>query len=414
MTRTTSQDGAVPFRRSRRVAGLALSQIVRISEESARLKRQGHDVVALSTGEPDFPTPAHVVEAAHAAARGGQTTYPPTAGMAALRAAVAARAPGPAVGPEAVIVSTGAKQVIAMAMLATLDHGDEVLIPAPFWSSYSDIVAMAGARAVLLPCPAEDGFKLRAHALAGAVTPRTRWLFLNSPSNPSGATYSASELQDLAGVVHAHPHLWVLSDEIYEHLSFVPFSSFRAVAPDLAGRTLVVNGVSKAYAMTGWRIGWGIGPSELIAAMVAVQGQITSGACSIAQAAALAALEGDQELLAKRRAVMRARRDRVVAALNATGLIDCPLPEGAFYVFPLCTAALGSMTPEGEVLEDDTAFCRYLLHAYGVAVVPGSAFGMPGHFRLSFAYSDETLEAGLQRIARAVQSLRGTNQRASA
>ncbi|MCT9000127.1 pyridoxal phosphate-dependent aminotransferase [Chelativorans intermedius] len=408
MSVLTSPHDSTPFRRARRAAGLALSDIVQISEESARLKAQGRDIVALSTGEPDFPTPAHAIEAAHEAARSGLTKYPPTAGLKSLRAAIAARAPGPEVGPESVLVSTGAKQVLAMAMLATLDPGEEVILPAPCWSSYGDIVTMAGGRAVFVPCPVEAGFKLAPHALAAAITSRTRWLLLNSPSNPSGATYGAGALAALAEVLRAHPRVWVLSDEIYEHLSYVPFVSLREVAPDLAGRMLVVNGVSKAYAMTGWRIGWGIGPAALIDAMEAVQGQITSGACAIAQAAALAALEGDQEILGQRRAVMRARRDRVVAALNATGLIDCPVPEGAFYVFPSCMRILGLRTPQGEVLEDDRAFCRSLLQDHGVAVVPGSAFGLPGHFRLSFAYSNETLSAGLERIAKAVSSLQGT------
>ena len=397
--------GTVPFRRSQRAAGLALSDIVRISEESARLRSQGIDVIALSTGEPDFSTPAHAVEAAHASARAGLTKYPPTAGLPDLRDAIAERAPGPEISKESVIVSTGAKQVLAMAMLASLDSGEEVILPTPCWSSYSDIVAMAGGKAVFLPCTAGDGFKLRPEQLSEAITPLTRWLILNSPSNPSGATYSAAELAKLAEVLRANPHVWVLSDEIYEHLSYVPFASLRDIAPDLAVRMLVVNGVSKAYAMTGWRIGWGIGPEALIAAMVAVQGQITSGACSIAQAAALAALTGDQAFLDERRETMRTRRDMVVDALNATGVIECPVPEGAFYVFPSCARALGLKTPEGDEIESDTMFCQYLLRAHGVAVVPGSAFGMPGHFRLSFAYAKETLQAGLERIAKAVASL---------
>jgi aspartate aminotransferase len=384
-----------------------LSEIVKISEESARLRREGRDIVALSTGEPDFHTPEHVIEAAHAAAVSGLTKYPPTAGLTHLRAAIASRAPGPAATPEEVLVSTGAKQVLAVAMLATLDPGDEVLIPAPYWTSYSDIVAMSGGRVATVQCTAEAGFKLHPCNLAEAITPNTRWLVLNSPSNPTGATYSATELAALADVLRSHPHVWVLSDEIYEHLSFVRFNSLRTLAPDLANRMLLVNGVSKAYAMTGWRIGWGIGPRALISAMTAVQGQITSGACSIAQAAALAAIEGDQGLLEQRRAIMRARRDRVVAALNATGL-TCTSPEGAFYVFPSCADVLGRTTPAGEVLTDDSRFCKYLLDVHGVAVVPGRCFGTPRHFRLSFAYADDALATGLERITEAVAALRRT------
>ncbi|WP_170373422.1 pyridoxal phosphate-dependent aminotransferase [Ruegeria arenilitoris] len=387
----TIQNSSSGFRRAGRLDGIELSEIVQISERAAQLRAQGVDVIALSTGEPDFPTPPHVVEAAHKAALEGQTRYPATAGTPALRAAIAEQA---GVEPAQVIVSTGAKQVLAGAFLATLDSGDEVITTAPFWTSYADMVKLAGGVPVVLDCPREQGFKLTPEQLEAAITPRTRWLLLNTPSNPTGAVYSEAELQALGAVLEQHPQVWVTSDEIYQHLAYVPFTPFTQAVPALADRTLTVNGVSKAYSMTGWRIGWGIGPAPLIKAMAAVQGQITSGACSIAQAAALAALTGPQDLLAERRAAMRARRDLVVAGLNAAGL-DCPVPDGAFYVFPQTPAAMPS----------DPEFCRHLLDHAGVAVVPGRACGMPGHFRLSFAYDTDSLTQGLRRIADATAKL---------
>lgn len=383
------------FTRADRIRGLEVSEIVQISEEAATLRAAGRDVVSLSTGEPDFPTPSHVIEAAHQAALAGQTRYAANSGTPALRAAIAAQAGTTA---AEVIVSTGAKQVIANAMLASLNPADEVVMPAPFWTSYADIVSMAGGRPVVVPCPMEAGFKLSPSALKAALTPRTRWLMLNSPSNPSGAVYSAAELRDLAEVLARHPQVWILSDEIYRHLAYVPFTPFTEAAPELRDRTLIVDGVSKAYAMTGWRIGWGIGPKALIGAMGTVQGQVTSGASSVSQAAALAALTGDQSLLATRRADWQVRRDRVVHALNAIPGIDCPSPDGAFYVFPRITSA---MEATGHATDAD--FCRWLLHDHGVALVPGRAFGLPGHLRLSFAYSQADLDKGLARIAAALE-----------
>lgn len=385
------------FRRAGRMNGIALSEIVQISEKAARLRAEGRDIIALSTGEPDFPTPPHVIAAAHDAALKGLTKYPPTAGTPALRDAIASRA---GTGRDNVMVSTGAKQVLANAMLASLDEGDEVVIPAPYWTSYSDIVAMAGGKSVIVSCPMEDGFKLSPAKLEAAITPKTRWLMLNSPSNPSGAIYSSAEIRALAEVLQRHPQVWVLSDEIYEHLSFVPFVSFTDAAPDLKNRTLIVNGVSKAFAMTGWRIGWGIGPAELIRAMTAVQGQVTSGASTISQAAALAALTGDETLLGERKQAFQARRDLVVGRLNAIPGIDCPEPEGAFYVFP----DLKGLIAAGG-FESDAAVCEWLLDEAHVAIVPGRAFGLPGHARLSFAYAPGDLDKGLSRIAEAVNRL---------
>ena len=384
------------FTRASRIADLEISEIVQLTEKAAALKAAGRNVVALSTGEPDFPTPDHIIEAAHRAALAGKTRYPATLGTPELRRAIAG---GNGVSPAQVIVSTGAKQVLANAMLASLNAGDEVIMPAPFWTSYSDIVLMAGGRPVVIKCGQEAGFKLSPAQLEAAITPRTRWLMLNSPSNPSGAIYSATEIRALAEVLARHPQVWILSDEIYDHLSYIPFTPFCQAAPELAERLRVVNGVSKAYSMTGWRIGWGIGPAELIQAMGAVQGQVTSGACSISQAAALAALTGDQDLLGTRLQAMRARRDKVVAALNAIPGICCPEPEGAFYVFPDIT---GAMKAGGFATDAD--LCAWLLEEAGVAIVPGRAFGLPGHARLSFAYGDADLDQGLSRIASAISA----------
>lgn len=384
---TVGQD----FRRATRIATLEISEIVQLSERAAALRAAGQDIIALSTGEPDFPTPDHVVQAAHDAALAGQTRYSATLGTAALRDAIAAQNH---VSRHNVIVATGAKQVIANAMLASLDAGDAVIMPAPFWTSYADIVRMAGGMPVIIPCPMAQGFKITPVQLEAAITPATRWVMLNSPSNPSGAIYSAAELQALAQVLDRHPHVLIMVDEIYAHLSYVPFTSFQQVAPSLADRTLIVNGVSKAYAMTGWRIGWGIGPADMIRAMGAVQGQITSGACTVAQAAALAAITGDQGLLDTRRAILRRRRDKVTTALNAMPGVTCPVPDGAFYAFADIT---GAMAAGGHATDAD--FCAALLDRAGVALVPGRAFGLPGHLRLSFAYAEDALDAGLERLA---------------
>ncbi len=379
------------FRRAPRIASLEISEIAQLSERAAALRAAGREVVALSTGEPDFPTPGHVIEAAHAAAVAGQTRYPATMGTPALRNAIAAMN---AVTPDNVIVSTGAKQVIANAMLASLDTADEVVIPAPFWTSYADIVRMAGGTPVFVQCPMDQDFKITPHDLEAAITPATRWLMLNAPSNPSGMIYSAEEQKALAQVLARHPHVLVMVDEIYEHLSYAPYSSFKAAAPELAGRILIVNGVSKAYSMTGWRIGWGIGPEGLIKAMGVVQGQITSGACSIAQAAALAAITGPQDLLAERRDILKARRNKVVTALNDMPGIRCPVPDGAFYAFPEISGAI-----EAGGFASDADLCTALLDRAGVAIVPGRAFGLSGHARLSFAYADADLDTGLARMA---------------
>ncbi|TWI92490.1 aspartate aminotransferase [Roseibium hamelinense] len=337
----------------------------------------------------------------------GQTRYPPTAGTAALRPAIADKA---GVAAANVIVATGAKQVLADMFLATLNQGDEVIVPTPYWTSYSDIIALSGGEALLLRCGADAGFKMTPEQLEATITPRTRWVLLNSPSNPTGAVYTAKELAALGAVLARYPHVWIASDEIYDLICYAPFTSFCNACPDLADRTIIINGVSKAHAMTGWRIGWAIAPTELIQAMIAVQGQITSGACSISQAAALEAVTGDQSHITERLDAFRDRRDFVVDALNAIPGFTCSVPDGALYVFPSCEAVLGLRTPDGARLETDTDFCAYVIATTGLAIVPGRAFGLPGHFRLSYAYARASLEDGCARLTRAVQGL-ASNQR---
>jgi len=392
----TKANSSAIHRPADRLSGIALSEIVQISERARQMRAEGRDVIALSTGEPDFPTPPEVIEAAHQAALAGQTRYTPTAGTPDLRAEVARLA---GTDPTNVIISTGAKQVLANTMLATLNPGDEVIMPAPFWTSYADIVRMAGGTPVVLPCPLSQSFKLTPEQLSDAITPQTRWLMLNSPSNPSGAIYTAGEYTQLAETLAAHPQVWVVADEIYEHLSYTPFTSFAEAAPHLRNRTLIVNGVSKAWSMTGWRIGWGIGPAELIRDMISVQGQTTSGAPSVSQAAALAALQSDRQLLEDRRTTFLARRDATIDGLNAIPGLTCPAPDGAFYAFPDCSALI-----EGR-FENDAALCQWLLEETGVALVPGRAFGMPGHVRLSFAYAESQIREALTRMKTAIDRL---------
>ncbi|SDH04964.1 pyridoxal phosphate-dependent aminotransferase [Pelagibacterium luteolum] len=392
-----------------RVRALDVSLIVKISEMAAARKRAGEDIISLGTGEPDFDTPDFVKHAAQAAIDSGETKYTANTGTPALKAAIVARyrRQGIAVEPNQIIASTGAKQVLFNAMMATLEPGDEVIVPTPYWTSYVDIIAICGGVPVEVRTRGEDGFVMNPEAMEAAVTSRTRWLLLNSPSNPSGGAYNREQLRALLPVFERHPHLGLTSDEIYEHLVYDDFSfiSVLKALPELAERTLVVNGVSKSHAMTGWRLGFGVGPVSLIAAMSTVQGQATSAPSSISQAAAVAALDGPTEILESRRQNFWRRRDIVVAGLNAISGLDCPTPRGAFYVFPDCTALLGRRTPEGTVLETDTDLCDYYLSEAGVAVVPGTAFGAPGHFRISYAYAQTALEAALDRIAAATAAL---------
>jgi aspartate aminotransferase len=386
------------------------SATVAISGLARDLRAEGRDVIALAAGEPDFDTPEHVREAAIRAIRNGETRYTAVDGTPELKAAIArkfARENGLDYAPDEIGVGTGGKQVLYNALVATLDPGDEVVIPAPYWVSYPDIVRLTGATPVPVPCPLEAGFKLDPEALERAITPRTRWLVLNSPSNPTGAGYAEAEIAALADVLLRHPHVWLLTDNIYEHLVFdgFRFATPAAVAPGLRERTLTVNGVSKAYCMTGWRIGYAGGPAPLIAAMRKIQSQSTSNPCSVSQAAAVAALDGPTDFIARNNRAFVRRRDMVVTGLDACPGIACPMPQGAFYVYPSVAGCIGRTTAGGARLEDDAAFARALLEEEGVAVVPGEAFGLSPHVRISYATSDEALAEALERIRRFCEGL---------
>lgn len=383
---------------------------MKLSQIARDLKAAGHEVFGLGEGEPDFDTPPHVVEAAHKAAIQGQTRYTSVAGTTELRAAAAEKLRTEnslQCDPADVVVGTGAKQLIFNALLATLDPGDEVVIPSPYWVSYPGMVRIANGTPVVVACDAAVGFKLQPDAFASAIGPRTRWVILNSPSNPSGAVYSIEELAALAEVVREQPGVCVICDDIYEKIVFgkARFATMAEAAPDLTDRILTVNGVSKSHAMTGWRIGYAAGPPDLITAMVKLQGQSTTNASSVGQAAALAALTGPQEFLATWRDAYERRRDLVYEILSGISGLSVFQPEGAFYHFVNCEELLGATAPDGTLLEHDGGFCRHLLDVAGVAVVPGSEFGTPGYFRLCFAKSDDLLERGCLRIRDIVSQL---------
>ncbi len=397
------------FRQSAALARVAPSATLAISARAAELKRQGHDIISLSVGEPDFPVPDSAREAAIAAIRAGNNHYTAVEGTPELRAAIAEkfrRDNGLDYAPADVIVSVGGKQVIWNALLATLDAGDEVIIPAPYWVSYPDMVLMAGGVPVIVPTGVAAGYRLSPEALEAAITPRTRWLILNSPSNPTGAVYSADALAALGAVLERHPHVWVLSDDMYEHIRYTDgrFATIAAVVPALRERTLTVNGASKAFAMTGWRIGFAGGPRALIAAMGKAQSQSTSNPCAIAQAATLGALTGDLSFLAERCAAFRARRDLVVERIGAIPGLSLDPPEGAFYAYVGCEGLIGRRTAEGRVLASDEDVAAWLLDA-GVAVVHGAAFGASPAFRISYATSEALLAEACSRIAAAVSAL---------
>jgi aspartate aminotransferase len=383
---------------------IAPSATAAVAARARAMAAAGHDVIGLSVGEPDFDTPAHIREAARAAIEAGATRYTAVDGIPELKAAIRrafARACGMAVTADRISVGTGGKQVIFNAFAATVNPGDEVVVPAPYWVSYPDMARLCGATPVVVPTGPATGFRLTPDALARVLTRRTRWLVLNSPGNPTGAVYGADHLAGLAEVLADWPDIRVLSDDIYAQLSYLPTpcATMAAAVPAMAARTLTVNGVSKAYAMTGWRIGWGAGPADLIAAMRSIQSQVTTNPCSISQWAAVAALDGPQDFLDGWRAAFQARRDRVVAALSAIPGLVCPRPDGAFYVFADIAGCLGRRSPAGTALADDIGFCTALLDETGVALVPGSAFGAPGHVRLSFAAAQPLLDAGCDRIA---------------
>ncbi|MCO7505093.1 MULTISPECIES: pyridoxal phosphate-dependent aminotransferase [unclassified Pseudomonas] len=382
-----------------------------IIDRVAVLRAEGRSIISLCAGEPDFDTPDHIRAAAIQAINNGHTRYTQVAGLRALREAIARkfqRENGLDVGWQDTLVGSGGKQVIFNALAATLNEGDEVVVPAPYWVSYPEMVQLCGGEPRIVACGAGSGFKLTPQALSGAIGPKTRWLILNSPANPTGAVYSRAELEALAKVLLAHPEVLILADDIYEHLIFDgrDFLTLAQVEPQLAPRTLTMNGVSKAYAMTGWRIGFATGPRWLLDAMQKLQGQQTSGACSISQHAAIAALDGPRAFIAHSREVFQRRRDFMVALLNQAPGIRCELPAGAFYAFADCTGLIGKCSPGGRTLVDDEAVALALLDEAGVAVVQGSAFGLPGYLRIAYALDDLSLRAACEAIGRFCHSVR--------
>ncbi|MEW7006418.1 MULTISPECIES: pyridoxal phosphate-dependent aminotransferase [unclassified Lentilitoribacter] len=386
------------------------SATIAVAQKARELKAAGRDVIGLGAGEPDFDTPENIKNAAKDAIDRGETKYTPVSGIPELRKAISEkfkRENGLNYEPNQVIVGTGGKQILFNAFMATLNEGDEVVIPAPYWVSYPEMVAICGGTPVPIETKIENQFKLTADALEAAITPKTKWLIFNSPSNPSGGAYSHDELKALTDVLVRHPQVWILTDDMYEHLVYDDFEFVTPaqVEPSLYERTLTMNGVSKAYAMTGWRIGYAGGPLELVKAMDMIQGQQTSGACSIAQWAAVEALNGPQDFIEKNKAIFKGRRDLVVSMLNQANGINCPSPEGAFYVYPSCAELIGKKTPSGKIIETDEDFVTELLEAEGVAVVHGSAFGLGPNFRISYATSDELLEEACKRIQRFCGSL---------
>jgi aspartate aminotransferase len=393
-----------------RLARVKASPTMAITALATELKAAGRDIISLSVGEPDFETPENIKEAGIAAIRRGDTKYTVFDGRIELKQAIAAkfkRENGLDYETSQITVSSGGKQVLYNAMVATLNPGDEVIIPAPYWVSYPEMVLLADATPVPVACPQNYGFKMRPEDLEAAITPKTKWLILNSPSNPTGAAYTEADLRAVADVLLKHPHVWVMTDDMYEHLTYDGFEykTIAQVEPRLYERTLTVNGVSKAYCMTGWRIGYAGGPKHLIKAMGAIQSNSTANPCSISQAAAIEALNGPQDFIAPNAEIFKQRRDLVVSALNKVPGLHCPLPEGAFYVYPSCAGLLGKKTPQGEVIKTDEDFVKYLLAAEGVAVVHGDAFGLAPHFRISYATGTETLKEACKRIERACLAL---------
>jgi aspartate aminotransferase len=379
------------------------SATIAATQKARDLKAKGREIISLSVGEPDFDTPDNIKQAAIKAIERGETKYTPVAGIPELRQAIAEkfkRENGLDYKASQVIVGTGGKQILFNAFLATLNPGDEVICVAPYWVSYPEMVAICGGTAVTVQTQMEHAFRLQPEDLEAAITPRTKWLILNSPSNPSGAAYTREELKKVTDVLLKHPHVWVLTDDMYEHLVYgdFVFTTPAQVEPELYDRTLTMNGVSKSYAMTGWRIGYGAGPDALIKAMDMLQGQQTSGACSIAQWASVEALTGPQDFIPKSRKAFEERRDLVVSMLNQARFLKCHSPEGAFYVYPSCAEAIGRKAPDGSVIENDEDFCNALLETEGVAVVQGTAFGSGPNFRVSYATSNALLEAACRKI----------------
>src|SRR5688572_24931426 len=386
------------------------SQTIAVTTKARELQAAGHDVIGLGAGEPDFDTPDNIKEAAIQAIRDGKTKYTNVEGIPELKEAICRkyeRENGLKYKPSQVIVAPGGKKIIFNAMMATLNPGDEVIVPAPYWVSYPDIVQLCNAKPVFVEGKLEDGFKLRPDALEAAITPKTKWLIFNHPSNPTGAAYSRDELKALTDVLMRHPNVWVLTDDMYEHLVYddYEFVTPAQVEPGLYDRTLTMNGVSKAYSMTGWRIGYAAGPEVLVKAMTKLQSQTTSNSSSVSQWASVEALNGPQDFLKDRAQVFKERRDLVVAMLNQAHGIKCPTPEGAFYVYPSCAGCIGKTTKKGKVIRNDQDFVEALLEEEGVACVHGEAFGLSPFFRISYATSTEALTSACERIQRFCASL---------
>ncbi len=394
-----------------RLSRIKPSATIAVTQKARELKAAGRDVIGLGAGEPDFDTPDNIKKAAIVAIEGGDTKYTAVGGTPALKQAICdkfKRENDLAYTPDQVIVGTGGKQVIYNALMATLNPGDEVIIPAPFWVSYPDMVLLAEGEPVIVPCSQNNNFKLRAEDLDAAITPKTKWIILNSPSNPTGAAYSHDEMKAITDVLKKHEHVWVLTDDMYEHLVYDDFKFVTPaqVEPALYERTLTMNGVSKAYCMTGWRIGFAGGPQDLIKAMTTIQSQSTSNPSSISQAAAVEALNGPNDFIAEHNEAFKERRDLVVEMLNKCPGLACHRPEGAFYVYPSCAGAIGKKTPDGKTIASDGDFVTYLLEAEGVAAVQGEAFGLSPYFRISYATSTEALREACTRIKRACEALK--------
>ncbi len=393
-----------------RLGRIKPSPTIAVSTKAAELKAAGRDVIGLGAGEPDFDTPDFIKEAANKAIAEGKTKYTAVDGTPDLKKAICAklkRDNGLDYEPSQITVGTGGKQVLYNALMATLNPGDEVISPAPYWVSYPDMTLLAEGEPVIVECHEENQFKLQPEDLEAAITPKTKWIIMNSPSNPTGSAYSYDEMKALTDVLKKHEHVWIMTDDMYEHLVYdgFEFVTPAQVEPALFDRTLTVNGVSKAYAMTGWRIGYAAGPQPLIKAISKIQSQSTSNPCSVSQEAATAALNGDQSFLAERNEVFKERRDMVVDLLNQAEGIVCHKPEGAFYVYPSCAGCIGKETPDGKVIETDEDFVTYLLEAEGVACVHGEAFGLSPYFRISYATSTEALQEACARIQRACGQL---------
>ena len=386
------------------------SPTIAMTAKARALKAAGRDVIGLAAGEPDFDTPAHICEAAKAAIDRGDTRYTDVDGTPALKQAIIEkfkRENGLTYTADQITVGTGGKQVLYNALMATLNPGDEVIVPAPYWVSYPDMVNLAEGTPVIVNCGENSGFKLSADALKAAITPKTKWVILNSPSNPTGAGYTREDLRALADVLLDNPHVWVMTDDMYEHLAYDDwkFCTIAEVEPKLMDRTLTCNGVSKAYSMTGWRIGYAGGPAPLIKAIAKLQSQSTSNPSSVSQAAAVAALTGDMAFLGERNEIFRQRRDICVKMLNEAKGLTCLKPDGAFYVYPSCAGVIGKKTPDGKVIETDTDFVTYMLESEGVAAVQGTAFGLSPYFRISYATSTDVIEDACRRIQRACAAL---------